>query len=64
MFEDSDAAKLRLEHHSASHLINEFPEHFNVKSFRVLGNVKTDMRESLVEWEADIRSYTGGFFKL
>ncbi len=64
MFEDSDAAKLRLEHHSASHLINEFPEHFNVKSFRVLGNVKTDMRESLADWEADIRSYTGGFFKL
>ena len=64
MFEGSDAAKLRLEHHSASHLINEFPEHFNVKSFRVLGNVKTDMRESLADWEADIRSYTGGFFKL
>ena len=41
-----------------------FPEHFNVKSFRVLGNVKTDMRESLADWEADIRSYTGGFFKL
>ena len=64
MFEDSDDAKLCLEHLSTSHLIDEFPEHFNIISFRVLGNVRPDLLENLVDWEADTRDYTGGFFKL
>ena len=63
MFEDSDAAKLRLENHSSSHLINEFPEHFEIKNFIVLGNIKSDMREKLYDWNADLRGYAGGFFK-
>ena len=63
MFADSDAAKLRLEHHSESHLIQEFPEHFEIKNFIVLGNIKKDMREKLEGWNADQRTYVGGFFK-
>jgi len=30
----------------------------------VLGNVRPDLLENLVDWEADTRDYTGGFFKL
>ena len=63
MFEDSDAAKLRLENHSASHLVKEFPEHFEIKQFIVLGDIKSDMKDKLVDWNADIRGYVGGFFK-
>lgn len=63
MFADSHAAKLRLEHHSESHLIQEFPEHFEIKNFIVLGNIKKDMREKLEGWNADQRTYVGGFFK-
>ena len=63
MFADSDAAKLRLDHHSESHLIQEFPEHFEIKNFIVLGNIKKDMREKLEGWNADQRAYVGGFFK-
>ena len=63
MFEDSDAAKLRLKHHSASHLLEEFPKHFNIKSFKVLGDVRPDHKENLAAWEADIRASIGGFYK-
>tara|TARA_B100000900_G_scaffold307076_1_gene265716 strand:+ start:3917 stop:4303 length:387 start_codon:yes stop_codon:yes gene_type:complete len=63
MFEDSDAAKLRLENHSSSHLINEFPEHFEIKNLIVLGDIKSDMREKLRDWNADLRGFVGGFFK-
>ena len=63
MFEDSDAAKLRLENHSASHLVEEFPEHFEIKQFIVLGDVKSDMREKLADWNADLRGNVAGFFK-
>ena len=63
MFADSDAAKLRLEHHSESHLIQEFPEYFKIKNFIVLGDIKEDMREKLEGWSADQRVYVGGFFK-
>ena len=63
MFADSDAAKLRLEHHSESHLIHEFSEHFKIKNFIVLGDIKEDMREKLEGWSADQRFYIGGFFK-
>lgn len=63
MFADSDAAKLRLEHHSESHLIQEFSEHFKIKNFIVLGDIKEDMREKLEGWSADQRFYIGGFFK-
>ena len=63
MFEDSDAARLRLEHHSVSHLVKEFPEHFEIKNFIVLGDIKADMKEKLQDWNADQRTYIGGFFK-
>ena len=63
MFADSDAAKLRLKHHSESHLIQEFPEHFKIKNFIVLGDIKEDMREKLKGWSADQRVYIGGFFR-
>ena len=63
MFEDSDAAKLRLENHSASHLVKEFPEHFEIKQFIVLGDIKSDMKAKLADWNADLRSHVGGFFK-
>ena len=63
MFADSDAAKLHLEHHSESHLIQEFSEHFKIKNFIVLGDIKEDMREKLEGWSADQRFYIGGFFK-
>ena len=63
MFEDSDAARLRLEHHSVSHLVKEFPEHFEIKNFIVLGDIKADMKEKLKDWNADQRTYVGGFFK-
>ena len=63
MFEDSDAAKLRLENHSASHLVEEFPEHFEIKQFIVLGDIKSDMREKLADWNADLRENVAGFFK-
>ena len=63
MFEDSDAAKLRLENHSASHLVEEFPEHFEIKQFIVLGEIKSDMREKLADWNADLRENVAGFFK-
>ena len=63
MFEDSDAAKLRLENHSASHLVEEFPEHFEIKQFIVLGDIKTDMKEKLADWKADLRVNVAGFFK-
>ena len=63
MFEDSDAAKLRLENHSASHLVEEFPEHFQIKQFIVLGDIKSDMKEKLADWNADLRGNVAGFFK-
>ena len=63
MFEDSDAAKLRLENHSSSHLVKEFPEHFEIKQFVVLGDINLDMKDKLAHWNADLRSYAGGFFK-
>ena len=63
MFEDSDAAKLRLENHSASHLVKEFPDHFEIKQFIVLGDIKSDVKDKLVDWNADIRGHVGGFFK-
>ena len=63
MFEDSDAAKLRLENHSASHLVEEFPEHFEIKQFIVLGDIKSDMKEKLADWNADLRANVAGFFK-
>ena len=63
MFEDSDAAKLRLENHSASHLVEEFPEHFEIKQFIVLGYIKSDMKEKLADWNADLRCNVAGFFK-
>ena len=63
MFEDSDAAKLRLENHSASDLVEEFPEHFEIKQFIVLGEIKSDMREKLADWNADLRENVAGFFK-
>ena len=63
MFEDSDAAKLRLENHSASHLVEEFPEHFEIKQFIVLGDIKSDMKEKLADWSADLRENVAGFFK-
>ena len=47
MFEDSDAAKLRLENHSESHLVKEFPEYFEIKNFIVLGDIKPDMKDKL-----------------
>jgi len=63
MFEDSDAAKLRLENHSASHLVEEFPEHFEIKQFIVLGDIKSDMKEKLADWNGDLRGNVAGFFK-
>jgi len=63
MFEDSDAAKLRLENHSASHLVEEFPKHFEIKQFIVLGDIKSDMKEKLADWNADLRGNVAGFFK-
>ena len=57
MFEDSDAAKLRLENHSESHLVKEFPE------FLVLGDIQPDMKDKLADWNADLRGNVGGFFK-
>ena len=61
MFEDSDAAKLRLENHSASHLVEESPEHFEIKQLIVLGDIKSDMREKLADWNADLRENVAGF---
>ena len=63
MFEDSDAAKLRLENHSESYLVKEFPEHFEIKNFIVLGDIKPDMKDKLANWNADLRGNVGGFFK-
>ena len=63
MFEDSDAAKLRLENHSESHLVKEFPEYFEIKNFIVLGDIKPDMKDKLADWNADLRVNVGGFFK-
>ena len=63
MFEDSDAAKLRLANHSESHLVEEFPEHFEIKKFIVLGDIKSDMKEKLADWNADLRGNIAGFFK-
>ena len=63
MFEDSDAAKLRLENHSESHLVKEFPEYFEIKQFVVLGDIQPDMKDKLAAWNADLRGNVGGFFK-
>ena len=63
MFEDSDAARLRLENHSESHLVNEFPEYFEIKQFIVLGDIQPDMKDKLKDWNADLRGNIGGFFK-
>ena len=63
MFKDSDAAKLRLENHSESHLVKEFPEYFEIKNFIVLGDIKPDMKDKLADWNADLRENVGGFFK-
>ena len=63
MFQDSDAAKLRLVNHSESHLVKEFPEYFEIKNFIVLGNIKPDMKDKLADWNADLRVNVGGFFK-
>ena len=37
--------------------------HFEIKNFIVLGNIKADMKEKLKDWDADQRTYVGGFFK-
>ena len=63
MFEDSDAAKLRLENHSDSHLVKEFPEYFEIRQFIVLGDIQPDMKDKLANWNADLRDNVGGFFK-
>ena len=63
MFEDSDAAKLRLENHSDSHLVKEFPEYFEIRQFIVLGDIQPDMKDKLASWNADLRDNVGGFFK-
>ena len=63
MFKDSDAAKLRLENHSESHLVKEFPEYFEIKQFVVLGDIQPDMKDKLAAWNADLRGNVGGFFK-
>ena len=63
IFEDSDAAKLRLENHYSSHLVREFPEYFEIKNFIVLGDIKSDMKEKLGDWNADLRGFVGGFLK-
>ena len=63
MFEDSDAAKLRLENHSNSHLVKEFPEYFEIRQFIVLGDIQPDMKDKLANWNADLRDNVGGFFK-
>ena len=52
-----------LENHSASHLVEEFPEHFEIKQFIVLGDIKSDMKEKLADWNADLRGNVAGFFK-
>ena len=63
MFEEehSDAAKLRLENHSESHLVKEFPEYFEIKNFIVLGDIKPDMKDKLADWNADLEK-CGWFF--
>ena len=63
MFEDSDAAKLRLENHSNSHLVKEFPEYFEIRQFIVLGDIQPDMKDKLANWNADLRDNVGGFFR-
>jgi hypothetical protein len=63
MFKDSDAAKLRLENNSESHLVKEFPEYFEIKQFVVLGDIQPDMKDKLAAWNADLRGNVGGFLK-
>ena len=48
---------------SESHLVKEFPEYFEIKSFIVLGDIKPDMKDRLADWNADLRGNVGGFFK-
>ena len=60
MFEDSDAAKLRLENHSESHLLRSFQN--ILKLYIVLGDIKPDMKDRLADWNADLRG-NGHFFK-
>ena len=63
MFEDSDAAKLRVEKLLASPLAEPFQNLFEPTSFTVLGSIKDDLREMLEGWGADFRDYAGGFHK-
>ena len=63
MFEDSDAAKLRVENLLASPLAEPFQNLFEPTSFTVLGSIKHDLREMLEGWGADFRDYAGGFYK-
>ena len=63
MFEDSDAAKLRVENLLASPLAEPFQNLFEPTSFTVLGSIKDDLREMLEGWGADFRDYAGGFYK-
>ena len=63
MFEDSDAAKLRVENLLASPLAEPFQNLFEPTSFTVLGSIKDDLREMLEVRGADYRDYAGGFHK-
>lgn len=62
-FEDSDAACLRVENLTSSHVNDSFQSLFNVVKFTVLGESNTALRKILENWQPHFLSYEAGFNK-
>ena len=64
VFQDSDGAKQRAENLLSSPVLAEWQDRFEVIKFTVYGRVKPNLNEVLKGFEAEVRSYAGGFNKM
>ena len=64
IFESSDAAKLRVENLIVSPLASRVQALFEIKSFLVLGEVKSDLLDMLTGFGVEFREYGGGFYQV
>ncbi|MGY8941538.1 MAG: hypothetical protein ACKVJH_05840 [Flavobacteriales bacterium] len=62
-FTNGAAAKVRIGNHMGSHLLDEFPEVFDLKKLIVLGDIDPEMEETYAAFQADVRPKIGGFLK-
>ena len=61
VFEDSDAAKIRVENLFASPIAAEWQERFTLTNMLVCGEVKTDLIELLEPMDPQYMNFAAGF---